>query len=184
MEHNNAEQARAGLVGAIKGKVKEAFGAVTGNDSLTAEGQLDQVEAQKRKEANAAEALADAEAAEAQSQKADARSAGVDARTEVNSAAASTEQLIDGQATAQKRAAEKAAHQQAVTESARAEQDAQRQAATADAQAQLESEKANAKLEAAVLDHQDAALGAVDAKAEAARLRREADDLTNNADLP
>ncbi|BBY58801.1 hypothetical protein [Mycolicibacterium sarraceniae] len=76
------------------------------------------------------------------------------ARTEVNTAAASTEQLIVGEATAQKRAAEKAAHQQAVTESARAERAAERAVASADA------------------------------KAEAARLRREADDLTNNADLP
>ena len=52
-EHDKAGQARKGLIDTIKGRAKEIVGAVTGNDSLTAEGQLDQVQAQQRKEANA-----------------------------------------------------------------------------------------------------------------------------------
>ena len=36
------------MVDSVKGKAKEVVGAVTGNDSLTAEGQLDQVNAKER----------------------------------------------------------------------------------------------------------------------------------------
>ena len=64
-EHNKADQARKGLIDSVKGKAKEIAGAVTGNDSLTAEGQLEQTQAQQRKEANSVEAVADAEAAQA-----------------------------------------------------------------------------------------------------------------------
>ena len=46
---------------------------MTGNDSLTAEGQLEQTQAQQRKEANSVEAVADAEAAQARAEAADAR---------------------------------------------------------------------------------------------------------------
>ena len=63
-EHDKADQARKGLLDSIKGKAKEVAGAVLGNDSLTAEGQLDQAQAQERKEANSVEAVADAEAAQ------------------------------------------------------------------------------------------------------------------------
>ena len=44
--NDKAGEARKGLLGSITGKAKEAAGAVTGNDSLTAEGQLQQAEAQ------------------------------------------------------------------------------------------------------------------------------------------
>ena len=64
-EHDKADQARKGLIDSIKGKAKEVAGAVLGNDSLTAEGQLEQTQAQERKEANSVEAVADAEAYEA-----------------------------------------------------------------------------------------------------------------------
>ena len=67
-EHEKAEQARKGLIDSIKGKAKEIVGAVTGNDSLTAEGQLEQTQAQQRKEANSVEAVADAEAAQARAE--------------------------------------------------------------------------------------------------------------------
>ena len=76
-EDSKADQARKGLFDSVKGKAKEVAGAVTGNDSLTAEGQLEQTQAQERKEANSVEAVADAEAeqARAQAQKARAESA-------------------------------------------------------------------------------------------------------------
>ncbi len=67
-KHEKAEQARKGLIDSIKGKAKEIVGAVTGNDSLTAEGQLEQTQAQQRKEANSVEAVADAEAAQARAE--------------------------------------------------------------------------------------------------------------------
>ena len=62
-EHNKADEARKGLIDSVKGKAKELVGAVTGNDSMTAEGQLEQTQAKERKEANSVEAVADAEAA-------------------------------------------------------------------------------------------------------------------------
>ena len=37
-KHDKADQARKGLIDSVKGKAKELVGAVTGNDSLTAEG--------------------------------------------------------------------------------------------------------------------------------------------------
>ena len=48
-EHKKADEARKGLIDSVKGKVKEVAGAVTGNDSLTAEGQLEQTQAKERK---------------------------------------------------------------------------------------------------------------------------------------
>ncbi len=71
-EHDKADQARKGLIDSIKGKAKEVAGAVFGNDSLTAEGQLEQTQAQERKEANGVEAVADAEAAQARGEIAEA----------------------------------------------------------------------------------------------------------------
>jgi uncharacterized protein YjbJ (UPF0337 family) len=47
-ESGKAEQARKGLIGSIKGRAKEILGALTGNDSLTAEGELARTQAEKR----------------------------------------------------------------------------------------------------------------------------------------
>ena len=60
-EQNKADEARRGLIDAVKGKAKEVVGAITGNDSLTAEGQLEQTQAHERKEANTMEAVAEAQ---------------------------------------------------------------------------------------------------------------------------
>ena len=49
----------------MTGKAKEVAGAVLGNDSLAAEGQLQQAEAAARKDASALDAVAGAEAREA-----------------------------------------------------------------------------------------------------------------------
>jgi uncharacterized protein YjbJ (UPF0337 family) len=59
-----AEQARQGLLGKLSGKAKEVAGAVTGNDSLTAEGRLQQAEVTARQEAATDEAVADAQRTE------------------------------------------------------------------------------------------------------------------------
>ncbi|KWX67724.1 iron-containing alcohol dehydrogenase [Mycobacterium sp. NAZ190054] len=45
MSDDKAAQTRKSFVDSVKGKAKEVAGAVTGNDSLTAEGQLDQAQA-------------------------------------------------------------------------------------------------------------------------------------------
>jgi len=83
-EHSKADEARKGLIDSVKGKAKEIVGAVTGNDSLTAEGQLEQAQAKERKEANSVEAVADAEAAQAHAEATEARVEGAQQRIVVN----------------------------------------------------------------------------------------------------
>jgi uncharacterized protein YjbJ (UPF0337 family) len=64
-DKDTAGEARKGLAASVAGKAKEVAGAVIGNDSLAREGQLQQAEAEDRRQANAEEAIADAEAARA-----------------------------------------------------------------------------------------------------------------------
>ena len=61
-DQSPSDRARSGLLSSVAGKAKEVAGAVTGNDSLAAEGQLQQAEAASRKDASAREAVAHAEA--------------------------------------------------------------------------------------------------------------------------
>jgi uncharacterized protein YjbJ (UPF0337 family) len=61
MTNDKAAEAREGLLESVTGKAKEVAGAVTGNEELVEEGQLQQAEALNRKEAAAYEAIADAE---------------------------------------------------------------------------------------------------------------------------
>src|SRR5881628_792852 len=56
-EHDKSDEARKGLIDSVKGRAKEVAGAVLGNDSLTAEGQLEQTQARERKEANTIQAV-------------------------------------------------------------------------------------------------------------------------------
>ncbi len=65
MSDNTADEARKGLGATLAGKAKEVVGAVLGNDSLAAEGQLQQAEAAARKDASTKDAIAHAEAEEA-----------------------------------------------------------------------------------------------------------------------
>lgn len=184
MEHNKAGQARKGLIDSIKSKAKEVIGAVTGNDSLTAEGQLEQTEARQRKDANAAEAIADAESAEARTEAAHAKVEGAQARSEVNAQAAATEDAIRKDAVAQKHAAEQGARQQIAKESDRADFEAQREADQADVRARMQSQQAAHQVDEAAANHQVAVRDAASARAQADRFRAEADDLTDDADLP
>src|SRR6476661_5836496 len=107
-EHSKADEARKGLIDSVKGKAKEIVGAITGNDSLTAEGQLEQTQAQERKEANAVEAVADAQAAQAQAEARQAKSEGAVERSAVGVQTAAVENSVRTQQAAQKRAAEQA----------------------------------------------------------------------------
>lgn len=83
-DQDKADQARKGLIDSVKGKAKEIAGAMTGNDSLSAEGQLEQTQAQQRKEANSVEAVADAEAEQARAEATEARLEGAEERITVN----------------------------------------------------------------------------------------------------
>jgi uncharacterized protein YjbJ (UPF0337 family) len=65
MSTDKATEARKGLLGSVAGKAKEIAGAVSGNDDLVAEGQLQLAEVRNRKEAAADEAVAEAQSDEA-----------------------------------------------------------------------------------------------------------------------
>jgi uncharacterized protein YjbJ (UPF0337 family) len=65
MSDSTAGQARQGLGATLAGKAKEVAGALIGNDSLAAEGQLQQAEAAARKDASTKQAVAEVEAKEA-----------------------------------------------------------------------------------------------------------------------
>ena len=73
-ENDEDHRARRGLIGLVMGKAKEFIGAVTGNDSLTAEGQVEQMQAREHKHAKTADAeqaeQAGAQTADAQRQSA------------------------------------------------------------------------------------------------------------------
>ena len=69
MTHDDkAAETRKSFSESVKGKAKEVAGAVTGNDSLTAEGQLEQKEAKERRRASATEAEVQQEAEGAKAQ--------------------------------------------------------------------------------------------------------------------
>ena len=183
-KHGKADEARQGLVDSVKGKAKEVFGAITGNDSLTAEGQLDQTQAQERKEANTVEAVAEADAKQAQSEAAQAKVEGAQQRLAANAQAAAAEDSIEAQRAAQKSAAELAAQQQTATARTRAELDAQREAAQAKAEEREEMRDATEDVVDAVAEHQSSVQVARNEESEADRLRRHADQVTNETDLP
>ncbi|KMO84085.1 CsbD family protein [Mycolicibacterium chubuense] len=183
-EHEKADQARKGLIDSVKGKAKEFVGAVTNNDSLTAEGQLEQTQARERKHANTVEAVADAEAEQARTEAADALRQGAQERRAVNAEAAAAEKAVHDQKTAQKREAERAAATQAAEEKVHADLDAQHAArqAKADEQAQISAaarEVADAADEQATAEHITS-----NAHEEADRIRARAAHLTHEADLP
>ena len=125
-EHNKADQARKGLIDSVKGKAKEIAGAVTGNDSLTAEGQLEQTQAQQRKEANSVEAVADAEAAQAHADATKAKLEGAEERIAVSAKTAAVQNSVRTEQAAQHRAAEQAGQRDAARAKTQAERDAQR----------------------------------------------------------
>ncbi|OBI24163.1 general stress protein CsbD [Mycobacterium sp. E1386] len=183
-EQNKADEARRGLIDSVKGKAKEVVGAVTGNESLTAEGQLEQTQAHERKEANAMEAVAEAQAKQAQDAAAEAKVEGAQERVAANAQAVAAEESIEAQEAAQKRAAEQAARQRATAEKTQAELDAQREAQRAKAEERAEIREASEDIIDAVAEHQTSVQVARNEESEADRLRRQAQNVTDEADLP
>lgn len=171
-EHKKADEARKGLFDSVKGKVKEVAGAITGNDSLTAEGQLEQTQANQRKEANSVEAVADAEAAQARAQVSEARAEATQDRVAVNTQTAAAERSVREQQADQKRRAEQAGQQQASQERVRAELEAQAEIRRAKDQERAEMDSAAEEVVDAVDDHLTTVQEASTAKAEADRCQR------------
>src|SRR5687767_9467376 len=102
-KHEKADQARKGLIDSVTGKAKELAGAITGNDSLTVEGQLEQTQAQQRKEANAVAAVGDAQAASAHAEARQAKVEGAAERIAVDAQTAAVENSVRTQQAASKR---------------------------------------------------------------------------------
>ena len=183
-EQPKADQARKGLIDSVKGKAKEIAGAVTGNDSLTVEGQLEQTQAQQRKEANSLEAVADAEAAWAHADATNARLEGAEERIAVSAKTAAVKNSARTEQAAQHRAAEQAGQQHAARAKTQAEHDAQRAVERARAEEREEVGAATEEIVDAINEHQTSVRQATSARAEADRIRRQADRVTKQADLP
>lgn len=183
-EHKKADEARKGLIDSVKGKAKEVVGAVTGNDSLTAEGQLEQTQAHDRKEANAIEADAEAQAKQAHDRAAEVRAAGADQRLAADNQAVAAEESIEAQQATQKRAAEQAAQRRAAAEVTQAERDALLEARQAKAAERDEIRDATEEVVDALAEHQTSVQVANNEESEAARLRRHAENLTDETDRP
>ncbi|WP_123024262.1 CsbD family protein [Mycolicibacterium stellerae] len=183
-EQDKAGQARKGLIDSVKGKAKEVVGAITGNDSLTAEGQLEQTQARDRKDANSVEALADAEAEQARAEVSKAREEGAQERAAVNDETRAAEYNVRNDQAAQKRAAEQAAQQAAEQAKMRAELDAQLEVQQAKEAERQEIDAATEEAVDAAAEHQSAVQVSESAKEEADRIRRQAATLTKQADLP
>ena len=183
-EHNKADQARKGLIDSVKGKAKEIAGAVTGNDSLTAEGQLEQTQAQQRKEANSVEAVADAEATQAHADATKAKLEGAKERAAVSAETAAVENSVRIEQAGHTRAAEQAGQRDAARAKGQAERDAQRAVERAKAEERHHVDTAAEEIGDAVDDHQTSLQETISARTEADRIRRQAHSLTNQADLP
>jgi uncharacterized protein YjbJ (UPF0337 family) len=183
-EHDTSGQARKGLIDSVKGKAKEVVGAITRNDSLTVEGQLEQTQARDRMDANSVEAVADAEAEQARVEAAEAQKNGAQERAAVNDKTRTAEYNVRNDQAAQKRSAEQAAQRDSEQAKTRAELDAQLKVQQAK---DAERDEINAATEQAVdaaAEHRKSVQAAESAKEEADRIRRQADTMTNQADLP
>ena len=183
-KHEKAKQARKDVIDSIKGKAKEIVGAVTGNDSLTAEGQLEQTQAQQRKEANSVEAVADAEAAQARAEAAHARVDGAHERIAVNAETAAVQNSVREQQPLTSARLSRLPEQDAAQAETRAELDAQREVQRAKAEEREEISAATEQAVDAAAEHQSRCRPASTAQAEADRIRRQVDKLSDEADLP
>ena len=183
-EHEKADEARKGLVDSIKGKAKEIAGAVTGNDSLTAEGQLEQAEARARKEANAIEAVADAEAESATGLLSSARHQAAGARGVVQCGAEAAEQTAQQQQVDQVQQAAQAARHRAAEEQVRAGVDERREEQRAEIRETADTAAAGREAGDALAEHRAAQRAAEEEQAEARRLRERAETLTDRTNLP
>jgi uncharacterized protein YjbJ (UPF0337 family) len=180
---DHAGQARKSLIDSVKGKVKEVAGAVMGNDSLTAEGQLEQTQAMERSKASAAAAEAEVEAAQAETFVNDAKTEGVKGRFAAAQKASATEQTVRDEQAAQKSAAEVAGAQDAARAQQQVERAAQGEVIRAKADERAQFESAAKGYVSAVDDHRKSVEEAELTEAQADRLRRRADEATDRHDL-
>lgn len=182
-QHGKADQARKGLIDSVKGKAKEVAGAVTGNDSLTAEGQLEQTQAKRRKDANAVDAVADAEAKAARDEAAEAHAEAAAQRNSVRASTAAAEDSVDRQQDSREQEVARAARNTAVAEQVQADLDTQRDVQQAEREERAATLAADAEAVDAADEYRHEAGAAAAQKDQADRLRQRAERLTDQADL-
>ncbi|MEH3132636.1 MAG: CsbD family protein [Mycolicibacterium neoaurum] len=175
-------QARRGLIDSVKGKAKELAGAVTGNDSLTAEGQLEQEQARQRKEANTVETVANAEAETASRREREAHRQAAEQRDSVRHVTAAVDESITGQQAAQTQAGVEAARREGARQQVRAGQEARLEIGRAEAQERVDARAAAADAADALAAHAAQVEEADRRAAEADELRSRAEKLTDRTD--
>ena len=109
---------------------------------------------------------------------------GAEERIAVDAQTAAVENSVRTQQAAQKRAAEQAGQRDAAKEKTQAELEAQRDIERAKVQERVEVGAAAEQIGDAVAQYQSSAQTATSAQAEADRIRRRAESLTKQADLP
>ena len=178
-----ADEARKGLLALVTGKAKEVAGAVLGNDSLAAEGQLQQAEAAARKDASATNAVAEVRAKEAAEELAREHAIANAQRAAVETAEAGREEQVREQAAGERlRAAVQVERQEALD---KADVDARIQREQAVAAELARADRAQIALgeQQATAEHEQQRERAEAAEKAAARARDEADRLAAEAGL-
>jgi uncharacterized protein YjbJ (UPF0337 family) len=173
-DQEKATEAREGLKDAIVGKAKEVAGAVTKNDSLTAEGQLQQTEATNRREATARDSLAEAQQSEAEQKAAAARREAEQEREQARRDAAQVSSKVQQERAQEKSAAEKQAERQKVAGEAVAEAGKRSEIREVTEQTREELQQAERDEQAAKAEHERRLAEADDQKRTAEQLRQEA----------
>ncbi|WP_129975104.1 CsbD family protein [Rhodococcus sp. Q1] len=172
-----SDKARLGLKQTVVGKAKEVAGALTGNDSLTTEGRLEQEQARQTRKADTLSHMAEAESDEAVEQLDAVRRAGQQEREAVQHRTEVAQSQAEREAQIRKQAAE-LEHQENVV---REQSDAAREATAAEAQARREENAqamdAAAEVSAAQNDHRAASHDAERALLQAEQERRKAEAL-------
>ena len=178
---DNAGQARKGLLDSVKGKAKEVAGAVTGNDSLTSEGQLQQRQAQDRQEANTTSAVADAQAEQAAEELTEARQDGARQRADVAKEAAAAKEAVARQQDVHHELAEQAKQREVTAGQAKAEAEADAEVRRAASAGQADTASAAHEAAQATAAHDRSVREADEADVEAARARAKAKKLSGDA---
>jgi uncharacterized protein YjbJ (UPF0337 family) len=174
---DTANEARKGLFDSVAGKAKEMTGAITGNDTLTEEGQLQQASAHARREANSNEAIADAHAEQAAQELRESQQQTADERRIAYEEAGREQRTVKHTAAAERVSAEVAAQRQEQLGRAQATAAAAQDVRESVIEAQVTRAEADATERDAQREH-DALIGeATMQERRAAGLRAEADNL-------
>jgi uncharacterized protein YjbJ (UPF0337 family) len=183
MTNDTAGNARRGLAQSVKGKAKEVAGALTGNDSLATEGQLEQREAAAERDGTAHQAIADAEGAEARQTITHERSAADEERAQVSARTDAVDARAAREADDQRRVAEVEATRQQRTDERAASERARAQIQVAAREAAERTARADQDAQQALIRHAAAERDVEESEADADRARQEAHKLADDAGL-